>query len=279
MSCKAQKESGVLLDPTLVPNQTYKVIQSSEDITIIEYKGDDKFIEALEQKGIEHPISSNEKEIIVSSLKTGRIDANGEFTLTCFYENASSELTGSITKLKEPNQSIEKLKGAIAFGKVNSNKQIQVDSIIGLNDESLLETIKQSLSSLNDQIEYPKEIIKIGDSFVQEIPTKFPAGNGQTLDIDLLNTFLLDSLSNSIAYFSLHQKITVRTDLEETDLFLEGEGTGFLEYDIQNKNYRFYHTELEMNSVVELKGIKIITMAVTKSTTKTEIRKTNDNKG
>lgn len=277
-SCNAQEKEGVLMNPTLMPNMEYITSVQTENNTIIEYVGNNALIENLKSKGIEYPITSNSKNLIVSTTRTGIMNNNQEFTIKSTYDKVETELKGSITKLKEKNSSIEKLQGAQAYGKVLKDLKIEIDSIVGLKDESLRTTIEQGMKTILNQIEYPKEQIKKGESFTIKTPVKFPAGNGVTVDMIVTNKYLLDSISNLIAYFSIKQDIKIETSIEQTDLIVKGSGVGVIQYDIINRSNKLYYTELLMNSEIEVSGVKVKTKALTKSTTTTEISKPDYNK-
>lgn len=277
-SCKAQEKEGVLINPTLMPNMEYKTSVHTENNTIIEYVGNNAIIENLKSKGIEYPITSNSKNLIVSTMRTGIMNNNQEFIIKSTYDKVETELTGSITKLKEKNSSIEKLQGAQAYGKVLKDLKIEIDSIIGLKDESFRTTIEQGMKTILNQIDYPKEHIKKGESFTINTPVKFPAGNGVMMDMILTNKYFLDSISNVIAYFSIEQNIKIETSIEQTDLIVEGKGSGLIQYDIKIQSNKLYYTEFLMNSEVEVSGVKVKTTALTKSTTTTEIIKPDNNK-
>lgn len=272
----AQKQDGILMKPTLLPNLIYQTTVLTENNTIIEYVDNDDIINNLKAKGIEYPITSNTRNLFESTMRTGQINEQGQFTIKSTYDKVETELTGSIIKLKKTDSSIKKLQGARAYGKVDKEYNIEIDSITNLKDESFRTTIEQGMKAIINQIEYPKEQIQIGKSFTIETPVKFPAGNGTAMDMIITDIYLLDSVSNNIAYFSIDQNIKVETSLEQTDLIVEGKGNGVIEYNLINKSNRLYYTELSIYSEVEVSGFKVKTKALTKSKTTTQIRKPDD---
>lgn len=278
LSCKAQTSEGVKLNPTLKPNLEYKTIVITENNSTIEYLGNQGIIDNLIEKGIDYPITSISETVMESTMKTGKLLNNNSFSLECNYNSVSTDLKGSITKLKENNKLIEKMEGAIAYGFVADNMNIKIDSIVNLKDESLKTTLEQSVSNMLGQINSPNRSIQIGESFTIETPMNMPTENGVVMDMNIINTYELDSISSSLAYFTIDQRIESITSIDETEFNMDGTGTGKLYYNIEYDTYELYETELEMNSIVEVSGIKVKTKAITTSITKTEVKKPDDNK-
>lgn len=275
-SCKAQKGDGVLLNPTLKPGLNYSSTVITENNSTIEYLGNQGVIDNLAKKGIEHPITSISSTVLKSSMRTGEKQQNGSYKLECSYDTVRTNLSGSITKLKDENNLIEKMEGAKAFGFINNN-HIKIDSIVNLDDESLKATLEQSVSNMLGQIEFPNRKVHIGESFTIETPMKMPTENGVVMDMKITNTYRLDSINETIAFFNIDQLIESTTSLEETELEMNGSGVGKLYYNIKYDTYELYETEIVMNSIVEVSGIKVKTKAITKSITKTKVKEPDDN--
>jgi hypothetical protein len=213
-----------------------------------------------------------------SRMKTGEVKQNGSYDLECTYDSVKTNLTGSITKLKDKNNLIEKMEGAKAYGSIINESKIDIDSIVNLEDESLKATLEQNVSNMLGQIKYPNKKIQIGESFSIESPMKMPTENGVVMDMKIINTYRLDSITQSIAYFTIDQIVESTTSIKETEFEMDGSGTGKLNYNIDYNTYELYETELIMNSIVEVSGIKIKTIVKTKSKTTTLVEKPDDNK-
>jgi hypothetical protein len=170
------------------------------------------------------------------------------------------------------------VEGAKAFGFINEKMKIEIDSIINLKDESLRSTLEQSLSNMLGQIEFPDKKIRIGDSFTIETPLRIPAENGAVMDMKIINTYRLDSLRQSLAFFDIEQQIESTASIKEAEFEMNGSGTGKLVYNIEFDTYELYETELEMNSIVEVSGIKVKTKSITKSVTKTKVEEPDEQK-
>lgn len=276
-SCKAQTREGIVLNPTLKPGVNYSTTVITENNSTIEYLGNQGIIDNLAAKGIEHPITSISSMIMKSRMKTGEIQQSGSFTLECSYDSVKTNLSGSITKLKDENKLIENMEGAKVFGTIDDRMNIEIDSIVNLKDESLRTTLEQSVSNMLGQIKFPNRKIQKGESFTIETPIKMPAENGVVVDMKLINTYRLDSLDKSIAYFNIDQQIETSTAIEETEFEMDGSGTGKLNYNIEYGNYELYESKLVMISIVEVSGFKIKTTVVSKSTTKTTVEIPDNN--
>ena len=64
-------------------------------------------------------------------------------------------------------------------------------------------------------------------------------------------------------------------EIENKVIIVEGKGSENIEYDIENQSNKYYYTELEMLSEIELNEMKVKTVALTKSTTRTQISKSS----
>lgn len=272
ISCKGQTNEGIIINPIIKPNFKYSTIVTTESNSTIEYSGNNGIIEELESKGIDYPITSLSTTIIKSTMKTGKPLSGNKFGILCSYDTVETKNEGSITKLKQEVKLIEKMQGAKAFGFVNENHEIELDSITGISDESIKATIEQTLTTMLDIVEYPKKKIHVGDSFTTKSPINMPFENGAVMDMNIVNTYRLDSIIQSIAFFNIKQQIESTTTVKDQEIGIEGKGVGQIQYNIAYQSYDLYETTIEMNSIVEIQGIKILTKAINKSTTKTEVK-------
>lgn len=270
ISCKVYKRQGILFEPTIFSDKEYKMTLITEENSIIEYSGNQLLIDAIKEQGVEHPITSNKKTEIETKLTTGKLKGS-KYSFRLNYDKVKSSHTGSIAKLNNPIKTIERLQGVGIYGWVDENKDIEIDSVINLQDETLRISIEQGMKNIMNQIEFPKETISIGESFSNKTPIKFPVGNGTVLDMTITNTYKLISISNAIAYLSINQNIEVESDIAGSDLDIEGFGKGQLEYDIINKNVERSKTEMNFNSSIKIEGFNVKSNTKNISILKTEI--------
>ena len=277
LSCNMKNGEGIVLNPTLKPALRYYSTVITENISTIEYPGSQEMIDNLAAREIEHPITSISCTVMKSQIRTGEMRQDGSYSLECNYDSVKTDFSGSITKLKEENNLIDKLQGARAFGSVSKNKEIILDSIVNLEDESLRSTLEQSVSNMLGQIDMPNRIIQIGESFIIETPMKMPMENGGIMEMAILNTYRLDSVGKPIAYFTIDQQVESTTSVKESEFEIDGSGSGRLNYNYEYDTYELYETKMVMNSMVDVSGIKVKTSVVTKSTTKTTVEEPDDN--
>lgn len=280
VSCKTQeiitvelKQDGVLMNPTILPNSIYHTSVMTENNAVIEYFGNDDIIENFKTSGIEYPLVSNTTNLIGTTMETGKVTASGGFSVNSTYDTVEESLTGSMAKLKGSNGILKQFLGVRTFGNIDSQMQVSVDSIVGLENEALRSTIEQGMKSILNQVAYPNEYVQVGDSFSISMPIVFPIVGGKVMDMVIETKYLLDSISNTIAYFSLDQNITLGVDEQEVGIVIYGEGNGSIEYDMVNQNNQYYYTELKMNSTVDIEPFGVKSESINKTTVKTEIEK------
>lgn len=277
LSCKAQTNDCVKLSISLKPNLHYTTTIITKNNSTIEYLGNEDLVDNLISKGIDHPITSISTTTMKSNMKTGELTENS-FTFETTYDSVSTELEGSISKLKERNKQIEKMQGAKLYGSVEGKTKIHVDSIVELKDETLKATLEQSVSSMLNQIKFPNKEICEGESFTIETPIEIPGENGIVFEMEIINNYKLDSVNTTLAYFTIEQELKTTTTVEKMGFVQDGFGTGQLHYNRQYDSYSLYMTELEMYSMIEVDEIKIRTKAITTSIMKTEVKGPDDNR-
>lgn len=268
----AQEKTGILIEPILLPNKEFKKTIIIEEKLLMEYEDNEQIIKVLKSKGIEYPITSNKKKVIETTTITGKSNEEKYSVITTF-DKEESEQNGSLSKLKETSKSVDKLKGLKVYGWVIINKNVIVDSIVGLKDESIKEVVEQSMKNILNQIEYPKKVLYVGDTASTRIPMSFPAGNKIVFNIVLKTIYKLDSISNPIAYLSIDQSIEAGTEISKVDLKIEGFGKGQIKYHLTDRIFQLYQTELDMTSLTSVESLKIKMKGKTISTMMPEIVK------
>jgi hypothetical protein len=267
----AQEKDGILLEPSLQPNKTYRnTITMAENMTI-EFV--DKALEAVFiKKGAEYPMRSNKSTLIGSILKTG-VSNNEKFSLYVLYDKEEKQEKDSFNKSNNASKTANDFKGTEIYGWIENKKTVTIDSIVGLKDAVLKGAIEQGLKSMINKVNYPKVKLFVGDTFTTRTPMKFPSKNGLTMDLMIINTHKLDSISNAIAYFSFVIDMVSNTAMQAEGIAMEGlsKGNGNIVYDSNEKTFLLYKTEMDTNSALELSGIKCTTKGKNISTMKTEI--------
>lgn len=274
IGCKIQHQTGVILNPSLLPNKEYETTVITENNQIIEYVGNKELINNLKSRGVDYPITSNSRSIIQSQLVTGAKDEKGNFSTKAIFKEASSELSGSIEKLEKKKDETSKLKGIIIYGWSNENLQMKVDSIVGTDDENFRSVLKQSMENMFNQTNYPDTLIHIGESFLLETPLKIPTGTGEYFDFIIKNNYKLDSIGHEVevAYFSILQEYIMKTELTDNKISVTGKGEGKLHFDIKNKTNLLFETESIMNTGLKMAEVEVRTKGYSKSQTITRIK-------
>jgi hypothetical protein len=191
--CFAQKT--VLVTPAFQPNTSYNVSIANRDSSIINLSGSEATLNRL--KANERPSRDTmrtEDEHKIKVIMGSRRPDGGMPIQMVFYRVASINTYGGLTKtLTEPEANL--------FGGYDSEMIISIDSIVG---ENLTDNVRQKIRArieANNNAKFPKNPIRIGESFEQKIPVKLPLDGGMEAELILTIVFRLKEIKNNKAFF------------------------------------------------------------------------------
>lgn len=277
ISCKTSERitsvvpaNGILMNPTIKPNAIYRTTMVTDNVSKVEYVGDEDVVEGIKSSGIEYPIITGTNNKIVTTSETGKLNLDGGYSMKSIYESIEESSRGNMPNRNASNGILKQLEGVQTFGSVDIEMNMTIDSIVGLQNEAFRSSIEQGMKAIVKQINYPKEYVQVGDTFHIHTPLAFPVGGGQNMALLVNDIYLLDSITHHIAYFSIDQVITLEVENQITDIRVEGKGNGNIEYDIVNQVNKYYYTELKMNSNIDVGDLGVKTEAITKTTVKVD---------
>ncbi|TDS52416.1 hypothetical protein [Myroides indicus] len=254
ISCNSQEKIDFKVG--YLPNLDYTLSQKQISENTIKYIASDEVLQSLKDRGVENPTVKKDTTILKSISKTGRIEGNA--------------FPVNIELLESTNPTL--LSGTKFFGKYIDQK-IRIDSIFSTtmtNEEKM--TLRMTMESMLNQVEYPNRKIKVGESFKQNNPISMPIGN-IVIELDINSTYTLTNISDGIGYFNLDQIYTLKTEIENYEIKVNGKGNGQIQYDIEQQFFTKYFLEMEMNLKMDLDpfSIELQTKSITDQTT--EIKK------
>lgn len=254
ISCNSQEKIDFKVG--YLPNLDYTLSQKQISENTIKYIASDEVLQSLKDRGVENPTIKKDTTILKSISKTGRIEGN--------------EFPVNIELLESTNPTL--VSGTKFFGKYIDQK-IRIDSIFSTtmtNEEKM--TLRMTMESMLNQVEYPNRKIKVGESFKQNNPISMPIGN-IVIELDINSTYTLTNISDGIGYFNLDQIYTLKTEIENYEIKVNGKGNGQIQYDIEQQFFTKYFLEMEMNLKMDLDpfSIELQTKSITDQTT--EIKK------
>ena len=160
------------------------------------------------------------------------------------------------------------------IGKYNSENKFKIDSITGEGVTDQIRTVMSStLENIQQQIVFPEEEIKIGDTFENEIPMTIPMQGMNPMEIIVKTKYFLKEIESDIAFFDTEQSITLDTVQEQMNMTASGSGKGTCQFNIKDGYLIQYETDLPMdlsmtmNEMMSMK-MKMKTKTVSKVTVK-----------
>jgi hypothetical protein len=145
----------------------------------------------------------------------------------------------------------------IVYGHVGADGKLNADSVGGskLKDTSQ-KKMEQMINAFQNKIKFPDHPMRIGDTFVQDMPFNLPgAGNG--LEANAKATYKLVNITDGKAYFDVEQNMDMSIPIKGESITLTGSGGGKLVYDIKNSFPIDYKTDVILKFEGKIKTLQI----------------------
>lgn len=252
VSCEINAQE-ILFKVAYKPNLVYKQSMESTSKNTVTYLGPNELLKRLEEKKLENPKYTLSKNHIESTNSTGSLK-NGEFPLTIKFEGDEKSIIPG---------------GTTIYGHVIIDKTPELDSINAPKLDSLYRIdFLTSMQKVISQVSLPEQKIKLGKSFVREMPISIPIGK---FNFNLTNTitYTFKKIENNKAYFDITQIYAINSKNTDLSLKANGSGNGQIIYDIENTFYLLYELNSTINMHVsnEEMEFKVVTESSTKQTT------------
>lgn len=192
-------------------------------------------------------------------MKTGSVNGKKEFPVVMNMQMSPATMTmnGKTSTVPMPNKSIPTM-----YGKCGLDGLPRIDSIPGtpMND-SIKTAMNKMMEAFQNNIKFPDKPMKVGDSFVQDMPFNLPMmGGGMKTEAKI--TYKLISIAGGKANFDIAS--TMNMDMavgkgSPVAMHMTGGGTGSMEYDIAT-SYPTHHLQnMDINMTMPA-GDKTMTM-------------------
>ena len=154
-----------------------------------------------------------------------------------------AEINGETVNRKIP------LQGVKLIGDIINGKKMEVKNVEGnINEDTkkiLIESIKQFSAIDTD---FPKEGLKIGDSFYMVIPYKQSIPNAGDIEMKMNVKYTLLKVEKEEAYFDmLIDFVMGDKNVKNMDLSASGDGKGFLLFDMKNNYFTSQNIDMTIN--------------------------------
>lgn len=267
LSLSAQNK--VLLNIAMDPGKTYKTEVATEMDMEMNAKVDSATMASLIASGMKFPMKIHMKQEIGTTTKTGSRQADNKIPVTMTYDKLIAEST---VGGQEAPPSQNPFANAVIEGHTMGDFKVTIDTIKGEMDESLRTSLRQMVNSIQENIKYPKQEMKIGDSFQQEVPMKMPIP-GMDLSMKLVIKYVLREIKNDKATFDMQQQIVM--DMTNAGNSNKGNGsgagTGVMVYNIAKKIPEASDSNIQFQLDFNVSGLQMSAKCDTKTQTSTSI--------
>lgn len=221
------------------PNSKYLIKYKIDMDGGYKFVGSKEVIDKIGMDGVKMTINSDIESTFSTQKKQGE---NVPFILEYtkyFYE---AEINGETVNRKIP------LQGVKLIGDIVNGKKMEVKNVEGNIDENtkkiLIESIKQFSAIDTD---FPKEGLKIGDSFDVVVPYKQSTQMGD-IEMKMNIKYTLLKVEKEEAYFDMLVDFVMGDkNVKNMDLSASGDGKGFLLFDMKNNYFTSQNIDMTIN--------------------------------
>lgn len=244
------------------PDKAYRTTMTSSSETEVDFSGDQARIEKIKANGTKLPIVVIGSSKSVTTTTTGPMTVDKVFPARMIFEKVTSSQTQN-DKTKEDTS----MTGLIIEGFYENGTKLRIDTMISdTMNEATKSVIKSTLENVQQQISFPENPMKVGDTFDQKLPMQIPIGGQSPVKLVIVTNYKLTSIKNNIATFAIKQIVTLDISTEQNNVSATGTGTGISEFDIANSTITRNETDLAMT--MSLTENDLVTTAKIKSKSK-----------
>ena len=222
------------------PNSKYLIKYKTDMDGGYKFVGSKEVIDKIGMDGVKMTINSD----IESTFSTQKKQDNKiPFVLEYTDYISEAEINGEKVNRKIPIQGV-KLSGDIING-----KKMEVKNVEGNIDEDTKKILTESIKQFSAiDTDFPKEGLKIGDSFDMVIPYKQSIPNAGDIEMKMNVKYKLLKVEKEEAYFDmLIDFVMGDKNVKNMDLSASGDGKGFLLFDMKNNYFTSQNIDMTIN--------------------------------
>ena len=137
---------------------------------------------------------------------------------------------GNLSVSGEGKESLNPISNSVLVGQLSVDNKFKIDTIYNNEINQKTRTaLKYAFNDLKPDIDFPKKLIKIGESFENKAPLTVPFNNDQIKTL-ITKKITLNSVKNNIALFTITEKIVLNN--ENLLISASGEGSGIIKFNI-----------------------------------------------
>jgi len=244
MSCQ---QEGVQFKNEIKPNKKYTTHLSISSISEVNFIADQETLNLIESQGYKLPINTEiASEMTTEIITSERVNNYDIMAAKNYREMSSYTIINGNKKMEKSPYS-----GTKTLGKYNRYSKFLIDSIIGQRlTPQMRYFYNQTLAGFEKKIKFPKNIIKVGDSIINEAPLSIPIQGMDPVKAIVKTYFILKEINGNIAIFDFNQGVTLDPIWGQDNVTLTGLGKGKSEYDIEENQLTKYTSKLPMELTI-----------------------------
>lgn len=222
------------------PNSKYLIKYKTDMDGGYKFVGSKEVIDKIGMNEVKMKMNMNMGSTISTQKKQ---DNKIPFVLEYTDYISEAEINGEKVNRKIPIQGV-KLSGDIING-----KKMEVKNVEGNIDEDTKKILTESIKQFSAiDTDFPKEGLKIGDSFDMVIPYKQSIPNAGDIEMKMNVKYKLLKVEKEEAYFDiLIDFVMGDKNVKNMDLSASGDGKGFLLFDMKNNYFTSQNIDMTIN--------------------------------
>ncbi len=254
ISITAKGQNEVSFKVEFRPNKIYKTSMITTNRSEINFLADEETLAEITASGITLPMIVSGSTEMETTTTTGAATNENSIPVRMVYGEVVNKRTMNGEETIQPNP----ITGLILEGSYQKGVKLKVDTLISETiDNNMRSAIRSMLENVQQQIEFPVDPLKVGDSFSQELPMEIPIAGIKSIKIVIGTNYTLISIKNGIAFFDIVQKVALNMAVEQVDISATGGGKGVSEFDIKNGMISKYEVAIDMNMGIVMEGITV----------------------
>jgi hypothetical protein len=224
--CHVQAAESIVLDVKQLENRVYRTSTVMQNSNVVNIEAAKETLEQLKASGVTLPITVNQDQSIVKIIATAAKNSKGVMPFTGSLESSIKAKSSTQSGMQNVDRSYE------VTGSFRGNT-VTIDSVKGAGVKPELEAaLKRAMAKMMQPTEYPKKVMKVGDSFSDSVPLSLPVQGGQPVNMVLTTEYTLKRVENKQAHFDITQKYALADSKgNPMQITVSGSGKGSMTYD------------------------------------------------
>ena len=241
-SVQSNAQTSLIFKTIFLPDKTYKISMNVEMDSEINVVGNAEIIEQMKAMQMEYPMKLQSEMLVQSTIST-KAEQENKIPFEISYDQVL--INESINGKKRT--STNPLEKSVLHGYYVDGFQMKIDSIVNSTlDNATKDMLVNVLQKTTNDINFPTQPIKIGDTFDQKIPISIPIPGVGLLSYETINTYTLKEIKDQKALFNLDIQFNMLTDSDMFEIKSSGNGKGKVMFDLENKMIQNNDSSYEM---------------------------------